>query len=259
MGWRSLPPGGRAGRPGVGRCGWAVSSGNDGRTGRRRHRGNPCIKPSDPLDLGELASFRLSGPNENPVNRPLDAPAPPADPIGDRTGRWLVVAACLVLFPIAMLLADDRGLWLPALGVGIAILSWTFWVLLPLLFVEAIVCRLPFSADSRAALLESVLLTAQIGLSWWIYHHLAQGSRWIEDPLSGMLFLVLIPGVVAAGFAIALAVLTDVEQGEPLGPLFGRLWLNRILGALVPLPALLVMVTPVLVRRRLIDVPPPLA
>jgi PAS domain-containing protein len=158
------------------------------------------------------------------------------------------------------LLGDDAGLWLPALGLGIALLSWTSWWVLPLLALEILVCRLPTVSDSRLALLEGLLLAGQIGVSWWAYHHLARGSRWLEDPRSCMLFLVLVPGLVAAGFALTQALTWHALRPAPAPPfwaLFGTLWLSRILGVLVPLPLLLVLVTPVLTRHRLVAVPPP--
>ena len=196
------------------------------------------------------------------MNRPLQER--PSDTAGrpapvDRGRAGLAIAVFLLAFPLSVLLGDDHGLWLPSLGVGIAILSWTSWWVLPLLAVEVLACRLPLAVDSRAAIAESVLLAGQIGASWWVYHRLAKGSRWLEDPLSGMLFLVIVPGMVAALFALAQAGLAETLHyfPEPFGPLFARLWMNRILGVLVPLPALLVLVTPGLVRRRIIDVPTP--
>ncbi len=74
-----------------------------------------------------------------------------------------------------------------------------------------------------------------------------------------MLFLVLLPGLIAAGFALAEALLWTALRTEPgpLWSLFGTLWVSRILGLLVPLPLLLVLVTPLLARSGWVRVPPP--
>lgn len=185
------------------------------------------------------------------------------EPVGGLAPSWPVVAVGLLAFPPCLLfLGDDTGLWLPALGLGIALVSWTSWWVLPLLAIEILLCRLPAANDSKLAVIDSLLLAGQIGLSWWAYHGLARGSRWLEDPRSCMIFLVLVPGVIAAGFALAQALLTQApifapSQAAPVWTLFGTLWLSRILGVLVPLPLLLVLVTPVLTRQRLLFVPPP--
>jgi PAS domain-containing protein len=171
-----------------------------------------------------------------------------------------VSAAGLITFPLCLAIGGDMGLWLPAVGVGVAILSWTSWWLLPILAVEAVLVHMLLSADRAIAVGDAVLLAAQIGLSWWAYHTLARGSRWLEDPRSCMLSLVLVPGLIAAGFALVQALVLHALQEPtiPLWSLFGVLWLSRILGLLVPMPLLLVLVTPWLSRQQLIAVEPPM-
>src|SRR6516225_1012966 len=216
----------RGGR--IGRNGCGVLNGNNGCTGGLQAGGIACFKPRDTLDLGKLAHLSHIFGTSHQVNRPLQER--PSDTAGrpapvDRGRAGLAIAVFLLAFPLSVLLGDDHGLWLPALGVGIAILSWTSWWVLLLLALEVLACRLPFAVDSRAAIAESVLLVGQIGASWWVYHRLAKGSRWLEDPLSGMLFLLIVPGVVAALFALAQAGLAETRHylPEPFGPLYVRL------------------------------------
>jgi PAS domain-containing protein len=182
------------------------------------------------------------------------------EPASNLARSWPVVVVGLLAFPLTVLLGDAGELWLPAIGLGVALLSWTSWWLLPLLAIELLVCRFPVADDGRLAVLEALLLAGQIGVSWWAYHYLARGSRGLEDPRSCMVFFVLVPGLTAAAFALAQALLWHALRPEPTPPLwafFGTLWLSRILGVLVPLPLLLVLVTPVLTRHRLVAVPPP--
>jgi PAS domain-containing protein len=170
---------------------------------------------------------------------------------------WLVIGAGLAALPLCLLVGDEAGLWLPALGVGIALVSWTSWWVLALLAVELPLAYLLLKGGGGSpAMLDGALLAAQIGLSWWAYHTLARGSRWLEDPRSCMLFLVLVPGLIAAGFALAQALIRHALLSElpPLWTDFGTLWLSRILGVLVPLPLLLVLATPVLARHGLVRV-----
>jgi PAS domain-containing protein len=173
---------------------------------------------------------------------------------------WLLVAAGLIAFPLALALGGDAGLWLPALGVGVALVSWTAWWLLPLLAIEALAVSLLFATDRTRSVLGALLLVAQIGVSWWAYRALARGARWLEDPRSCVLFLVLVPGLIAAGFALVQALLWTALAAQPsaLWILFGTLWMSRILGLLVPMPLLLVLLTPWLSRQGLIAPDPPL-
>jgi PAS domain-containing protein len=189
--------------------------------------------------------------------RPAAQTAPAATPGPARP--WLVALAGAIVFPLALVLGSDQGMWLPALGLGVALLAWTTWWLLPIFAALALAVNLLFPAGRPAAVVDALLLAGQIGVSWWAYHALARGSRWLEDPRSCVLFLVLVPGLIAAGFALIQALLWTALRAEApaLWVLFGTLWLSRILGLLVPMPLLLVLVTPWLSRERLISVEPP--
>ncbi len=71
---------------------------------------------------------------------------------------------------------------------------------------------------------------------------------------------MVVPGLIAAAFALTEALLwTALRDGAPpLWSLFGILWMSRILGVLVPMPLLLVLLTPWLSRQQLIALEPPL-
>jgi PAS domain-containing protein len=184
-----------------------------------------------------------------------------ADRIGTYLRRgWPVIVAGLIVYALCLWVGSDTGLWLPAVGVGVALLSWTSAWLLPFLLAESLLIYL-LQDHTQGMVIRAVdasLLVAQIGLSWWALHTLARGARWLEDPRSCMLFLVLVPGLIAAGFALTQALLWArmLNEMQTLWPLFGRLWLSRILGLLVPLPLLLVLLTPGLVRHGLVRVTP---
>ena len=74
------------------------------------------------------------------------------EPVRGLAQSWPVVAVGLLAFPFCLVfLGGDNGLWLPALGLGIALLSWTSWWVLPLLAVEILLCRLLSVSDSKLA------------------------------------------------------------------------------------------------------------
>jgi PAS domain-containing protein len=102
------------------------------------------------------------------------------------------------------------------------------------------------------------LLTAQIGFSWWAYSMLARGARWLDDPRSCIIFLAVVPGLLAAGFAFGQALLWHALRptADPTPALFGKLWVSAILGLLVPLPALQALITPILSQHGQIAAPP---
>jgi PAS domain-containing protein len=180
---------------------------------------------------------------------------------------WPVILAGLLAYGLCLRIGGSTGLWLPALGVGIAVTLWTSAWLLPLLAVETVVVGLFPSPDASAPAapsmvnaLDALLLAGQVALSWWAVHTLARGSRWLEEPRSCMLFLVLVPGLISAGFALTKVLLWTHVFGlydvAMFWPSFGRLWASRTLGLLVPLPLLLVAFTPWLSRRGLIQTAP---
>jgi PAS domain S-box-containing protein len=172
-------------------------------------------------------------------------------------GPWALAAVGLVLFALAWSLqGDERGYWLPGLGLGFVLLSWVGWRLVPALAVVLILVRMRSHADDGIALilLDSGLHLLLIGLSWWLYFHVAHGSRWLNDPNSATLFLILVPGGLSAFAAIAQAGLWSVlKPDQELTMLAAKLWLSRMVGILVIVPGLIVVGTPLLLRRGLVS------
>src|SRR5262245_55152712 len=176
--------------------------------------------------------------------------------------RWLAQALGLLLFHlVGMGAGSEEGLWLPALGLGIALVSWFGWWYAALLAVDLFVVRWGNYPTHPLWLvvLDSVLLAAQIAGSWWCFSVAAQGSRWLDDPRSATVFLLIVPGVINAGAACFEALiwsLAGVEPGVPMWTLASAVGIGRALGILTLAPALLVLATPLLAHGRLLDISP---
>jgi signal transduction histidine kinase/integral membrane sensor domain MASE1 len=168
----------------------------------------------------------------------------------------LAGAGLLVVFVASMLAGGEEGLWLPSLGLGIALVAWLGLRFVPLLALAVLTGRALAHADQNLIRMlgDSVLLAAEMGLSWWLYANVARGTRRLEDPRSAAVFLLLVPGAVAASMASVQALYWGWNAGtsEPFLKLAGGLWISRALGILTLTPVLLVVVTPFLVRQRLI-------
>jgi PAS domain S-box-containing protein len=165
---------------------------------------------------------------------------------------WSVAVVGLALFHLCGLTAGDASrLWLPGLGLGIGLYAWLGWRILPWLAADLLLGALQESRPWLQIVVDTALLTAQIPLSWWIYHQLARGSRWLDDPRSATVFLILVPGALSVLGALLQAsawfLLQDQDAGFLL--LVGALWLSRALGTLAIVPTLLVFVAPLLMRR----------
>lgn len=176
--------------------------------------------------------------------------------------RWLLAAAGVALFHLCwMLSGKEDGLWLPGLGVGLALVAWLGRGVLILLFVDLLWARTSIRPDKALAyhLGDCLLITAELGLSWWLYAGVARGTRRLDDPRSATTFLILVPGAVAAGMASMQALFRGWAFGvdEPFWTLASALWISRALGILALAPALLVVITPLLVRAGLTRAEPP--
>ena len=153
-------------------------------------------------------------------------------------------------------------LWLPVLGIGIALVAWLGLGVVPLLALDLYLSRAHFRVDHLQVrvLGDSLLLAVEMGLSWWIYSHLAKGVRRLEDPRSATVFLILVPGALAAAMASIQALYWGFDAGphDTFFHVASRLWISRALGILSLAPPLLVVVTPYLVRFGLTNREPPL-
>jgi PAS domain S-box-containing protein len=174
----------------------------------------------------------------------------------------LLTVPGLVLFHLSVVfLGKEPGLWLPSVGLGLALTAWLGLWAVPVLFADMFLVHV-WAGDLWTGLVDSFLLAAQVGLSWWCYAGLGRGSRQLADPRSTVLFLILVPGVVAAFFAslqtMALFLreefVENLLRGEGQSPwtVAGDLWRSRALGILVLAPPLLVTLTPLWVQLGLI-------
>ncbi|MSU76872.1 MAG: PAS domain S-box protein [Gemmataceae bacterium] len=172
-------------------------------------------------------------------------------------GMWVLAIVGVATFHCCWLWqGDSRGLWLPGLGVGVVLVSWFGWRILPVLLVDLLLARWPFDLSANAGLIATEILCqgTLIGSSWWLYHHLAHGSRWLDDPRSAMIFLILIPGglcVAVAGIEAGVWCLIG-DSPRPFVLLTAELWLTQIVGIVATVPILIATATLLLLRRGLI-------
>jgi hypothetical protein len=174
-------------------------------------------------------------------------------------GPLILACAGVILFHLAWLFqGDETSFWLPGLGLGIALFSWLGWRVLPLLALDMLLVRWQTSYRVEESLVlrhvfaDTLLHLLLIFASWWLYHRVARGSRWLDDPRSATLFLILVPGGLAALTAGVQAAYLghSLDQTLALAALF---WLSRMVGILVVAPMLIVAGTPILLRYRLVD------
>jgi PAS domain S-box-containing protein len=177
----------------------------------------------------------------------------------------MLAAAGLILFHLAWVFqGDERGYWLPGLGLGIALFSWLGWRILPLLAFDLFLVRCltrAWSDDAAILFADTLLHTLHIALSWWLYHQVARGSRWLDDPRSATIFLILVPGGLSALAGIVQAFYSTAPRAPETTFVIvaAEFWLSRMVGILVIVPLLIVTCTPVLLRCRLVDIELPRA
>jgi signal transduction histidine kinase len=178
-------------------------------------------------------------------------------------GPWLLATAGVLLFHAAWRWQGDEALfWLPGLGLGIVMVAWLGLRILPVLAIDLLFVRSEAIAEHivvaahlnllHIIIADSLLHTVQIGLSWWLYYQVARGSRWLDDPRSATLFLILVPGGLSAAAAIIQAFYKT--HAEFVFMWAAQFWLSRMLGILVVVPVLIVVGTPMLLRMRLVDI-----
>ena len=167
----------------------------------------------------------------------------------------MLAAVGLILFHLAWLVqGDDTHFWLPGLGIGIALVSWLGWRILPLLTLDLLFLRWLTHENSGGMFLvaDTLLHATFIGSSWWLYHQVARGSRWLDDPRSATIFLILVPG----GLSALTAAIQASYWADPatFWILTAELWLSRMVGILVVAPLLIITCTPILQSYRLVDI-----
>jgi PAS domain S-box-containing protein len=156
-------------------------------------------------------------------------------------------------------------LWFPAAGVALCLVAWFGWRAVLLIFLDGLlvtaqaifleILSLGVRSSTELALIgaDALLLPAEIGAAWFLYHSLGRGARAPADPRSAALFLVVIPAATLSVFAVFRAALYSSSglASEPFGTVLVWFWLSRVLGVVVVAPPLLTALTPWLVRRGL--------
>src|SRR5262249_6653119 len=129
--------------------------------------------------------------------------------------QWLLAVVGLLLLHISHPLTwgqEGPGLWFAPVGLGLALTAWLGWRALALIAVDGLLVQLlAFGTVPQqslpGAILQATLLAAEVGCAWWLYHVMAGGARQLDSPQSATLFLLLVPGLVAACFAAGRAAL----------------------------------------------------
>jgi PAS domain S-box-containing protein len=177
--------------------------------------------------------------------------------------RWLVPVGGLALLHLAHLLGGPAGgeRWFAPAGVAFALVAWLGPRALLLVIADALLVALqsyllggPGSGPGSTAVLgQAVLEAAEAGAAWWCYHRLGRGARGLGDPHSAIVFLLLVPGLVAALSALGHVVQLGLVGQPPAVIVRAALvwWMSRALGFVAVAPALLTVLTPVLVRHGL--------
>lgn len=158
------------------------------------------------------------------------------------------------------------GLWLPAVGVGLAFTFWYGWrfpaVLAGMLTLTAI-ARFTVGQQALPVLIEAIgtalVLATAIAGARWLYLTMGKTSPRFDDPRSAVLYLIFVPTLVAMVAAVADVAVGSLVRSDagawaapPLASLVGAAWIAHMLGFLVVPPFLLVVVGPFLEHYGLI-------
>jgi len=144
----------------------------------------------------------------------------------------------------------DDAPWFAPLGIGLALTAWLGLWFVVLLAADFFILRMALGDQSRMG--DSILLALQIAISWWCYTGLARGARMLDNPRSAVVFLLLVPGVLAGLFAGYQALIWSGPESQLRGDLWstlGTLWRARALGIMILAPSLLAVLTPVWIAR----------
>jgi PAS domain-containing protein len=174
----------------------------------------------------------------------------PADP----WRRCALLLSGWAVFTLLIPLGDESSLWFPALGVGLTLVSWFGLRLAPVLALTLFVVRSLTTQTPTAQLAaDAALIGVEMAAGWWLFSRIARASRWLEEPRSSVLFLILVPGFVDLAAAAVQALWTGTDPEAGFAQRFGMLWISRALGVLVLVPFLWVVVTPLCQHFRFLD------
>jgi PAS domain-containing protein len=163
---------------------------------------------------------------------------------------WPLIAGGLGVLSASVVFAGrEDGLWFAPIGIGLALTAWLGLWMVPLIFADFLLLRLA-TGEWGYALADSILLAFQVGLSWWCYAQVARSKRGLDDPRSTMVFLILVPGGLAALFAMCQTLVwirlgTQTDFWATVLPV----WRSHALGIMVLVPALLTILTPLWVEQ----------
>ena len=219
-----------------------------------------------PIPSSQSSAATVADGPRNPS--PSDPPVVSSRP-STRRG-WIVLLAFLPLLHLTNPLAwgvSGPEFWFPPAGLGLVLIAWfgpraAWWLALDglLVVVQASLWRLlgqPPHGGGELILagLDAVLGAAVLWASWWLFHEEGRGVGDWNDPRTAKRFLFLVPGLCVGLWAVlhvSLAVLLG-EGGSSWRMELAGFWLSRALGVMVLTPLLLVLVTPWLSRRGLVD------
>jgi PAS domain S-box-containing protein len=158
-------------------------------------------------------------------------------------------------------------LWSPPAGLGLALVAWfgfrlgaivlaTSGVLLLIQNLLRLLIGQSGTPSPTWVAIEAGLVVVEPLLAWWLYHVQARGSRRLVDPRSSTQFVLLVPLLAVGTVALLRTALATLLGSASLASGFGGLlmlfWLDQALGLMVVAPPLLVLVTPLLLRRGLL-------
>jgi PAS domain-containing protein len=154
-----------------------------------------------------------------------------------------------VIFSLSVVAAGkEDGLWFASIGIGLVLTAWLGLWVVALIVADFLLVRLALAGQDHA-IADSVLLAVQTGVSWWCYAHVARGRRRLDDPRSAIVFLILVPGVLAGLFASCQTLVwNSLGMEKAFWTTVLAVWRSHALGIMVLVPALLTMLTPLWVE-----------
>ena len=149
--------------------------------------------------------------------------------------RWLLAAMGLLLLDIVHPLtwgSERTPMFFAPIGLGLALLAWLGYRLLPLMAVNLVLVQILFRSQDTTiwqGIVEALLTTIEVGAGWWCYQR-AGGTRRLDDPRSTTLFLLLVPGLFGGLFACLQAFFQiGVASWEEFAQLSLEVWIGHVL------------------------------